>query len=170
MRCCQWLTSTRTLDQRHRSVTDALSQGGAQLFAYGTLQFSAVLDALLGRQPRVSSRCASGWRKARFRYGPYPAPVLLRDSGAVDGLIFHDLSEAEWCLIDAFEHDVYELAEIDVSGLSCWAYVLGDADSIDISEGDWDRDAFFIDHLDAYVDRCKRWKRSYVAERRVRER
>ena len=52
-----------------------------RLFAYGTLQFPEVLDALLERKPTITPGTASGWRAVMLRNRLYPA--LVRDDGAM---------------------------------------------------------------------------------------
>lgn len=59
---------------------DRLAQGPNLLFCYGTLQFDAVLEALLKRIPERTPASAPGYRVAALAGRVYPGLVRAPDS------------------------------------------------------------------------------------------
>jgi gamma-glutamylcyclotransferase (GGCT)/AIG2-like uncharacterized protein YtfP len=140
---------------------DRLSPDAALLFAYGTLQFDAVLEALIGRIPQRVSASAPGWRAASLERRVYPGLVAAPGSAA-PGMLITDLSRREWAILDAFEDDRYDLREValtsDGRGL---AYVWPDGE---VRDEDWDAEQFRARHLQAYAARCARIAPGLAAE------
>ncbi|MFJ4710196.1 gamma-glutamylcyclotransferase family protein [Streptomyces anulatus] len=132
---------------------DRLTPDAATLFAYGTLQFDAVLEALIGRIPKKVSASAPGWRAAALGGRVYPGLVAAPGSVA-PGVLFADLSRREWMILDAFEDDRYDLREVALtSGEQGLAYVWPDGE---VLEEDWDAEQFRARHLGDYAARCAR--------------
>lgn len=139
---------TETSGSRRRLSPDA-----APLFAYGTLQFDAVLEALIGRIPQQVAASAPGWRAASLEGRVYPGLVAAPGSVA-PGVLFIDLSRREWAILDAFEDDRYDLHEVTVaSGGRGLAYIWPDGEVLD---GDWNAEQFRTSHLEEYAARCAR--------------
>ncbi|GGZ73394.1 gamma-glutamylcyclotransferase family protein [Streptomyces echinoruber] len=131
-----------------------LSQDPDVLFCYGTLQFDAVLKALLGRIPERAPACAPGYRAAALEGRVYPGLVVNRFGGAASGVVLTDLSSEEWRILDAFEDERYDLREVLLSnGTSGWAYIWPGGD---VRAEDWDATVFEARHLAAYAARCAR--------------
>ncbi|MEU6612135.1 gamma-glutamylcyclotransferase family protein, partial [Streptomyces shenzhenensis] len=84
-------------------------QGPDLLFCYGTLQFDAVLTALLGRIPERAPASAPGYRAAALEGCVYPGLVIHTFTGSVPGVILTDLTDEEWRILDAFEDERYDL-------------------------------------------------------------
>lgn len=132
---------------------DRLPQGPNMLFAYGTLQFDAVLDALLGRIPQRTPASAPGWRAAALEGRLYPGLVTAPNATA-PGLLLSDLSKEEWAILDAFEDDRYDLAPVALtSGDQGWAYIWPDEQ---VRTENWDAKHFQARHLREYAARCAR--------------
>lgn len=132
---------------------DRLAPDAAILFAYGTLQFDAVLEALVGRIPKQVPASAPGWRAASLEGRVYPGLVAAPGSAA-PGVLFTDLSRREWTILDAFEDDRYDLREVTLtSGERGLAYVWPDGE---VLEEDWDAEQFRTRHLGEYAARCAR--------------
>ncbi|MDX3204751.1 gamma-glutamylcyclotransferase family protein [Streptomyces scabiei] len=133
---------------------DRLSQRPDVLFCYGTLQFDAVLRALLGRVPQQSPASAPGYRAAALEGRVYPGLVAETSAGVASGLVLTDLSNEEWRILDAFEDARYELRELPLSnGEWGWAYIWRGGD---VRVDDWDAAEFEAQHLAAYAARCAR--------------
>ncbi|MEU0942301.1 gamma-glutamylcyclotransferase family protein [Streptomyces canus] len=131
-----------------------LTAGPDILFCYGTLQFDAVLEGLLGRIPARAPASAPGWRAAALEGRVYPGLVHSQHGVSAEGIILTDLSDLEWQILDTFEDDVYELQPLILaSGRSGWAYVWPAGEVLDRN---WDPDAFADAHLQAYAARCAR--------------
>src|ERR1700759_5499341 len=77
---------------------------GLALFAYGTLTFGPVVEALLGRRPLVTPAVAPGWRAARLPGRPYPGLVPAAGGQAAGGALL-GLTAAEWARPDRWEGD-----------------------------------------------------------------
>jgi gamma-glutamylcyclotransferase (GGCT)/AIG2-like uncharacterized protein YtfP len=128
-------------------------QGPDLLFCYGTLQFDAVLEALLKRVPERTPSSAPGYRAAALAGRVYPGLVRAPDSVA-SGVLLTDLNYDEWEILDAFEDVRYELREVALSAdKSGWAYIWRGSD---IQEDDWDAEGFQAQHLEGYATRCAR--------------
>ena len=127
----------------------------ADLFAYGTLRFPDVLEALLGRVPEHSPAIAPGWRVAALDGRVYP--VLVPGDGAAGGVLISGLTTEEWRVIDAYEDDFYELERLTlVDGRPGWAYLTRDRTAalpVDWSPGD-----FTTRHLGAFAGECRAWR------------
>ncbi|MGA5704627.1 gamma-glutamylcyclotransferase family protein [Peterkaempfera bronchialis] len=149
---------TEPINQEARGpVTPArrnrLTDGPEALFVYGTLQFDAVLEALLGRVPPRTPASAQGWRAAALEERVYPGLVAAPNATTL-GLLLTDLSTEEWAILDAFEDDRYDLRKVTLtSGDSGWAYIWADGD---IRAEDWNADDFAARHLQQYAARCAR--------------
>lgn len=142
--------SEKTDPERQARCVTAL---GAPLFTYGTLQFDAVLHALLGRIPERTADSAHGWRAAALDGRLYPGLVAAPGATA-RGLLLTDLSDEEWAVLDAFEDDEYDLREVRLaSGRKSWTYVWADGDG-DVQDADWDAAHFAARHLPVYAAHC----------------
>lgn len=140
---------------------DRLSPDATLLFTYGTLQFDAVLNALIGRIPQRVSASAPGWRAASLEGRVYPGLVAAPGSAAL-GVLLTDLSRREWAILDAFEDDRYDLREVSLtSGGRGLAYVWPDGE---VRDEDWDAEQFRARHLEEYAARCARIAPGLAAE------
>jgi len=87
------------------------------LFAYGTLQDSDILAAVLGRTvpaSALSSAALPGFSIVHYPGRAYPA--LRARSGAVaEGTLIADLRSYDWSALDAFEGDEYRRQTLDVT-------------------------------------------------------
>lgn len=120
------------------------------LFAYGTLRFPQVLQALLGRVPDHSTGTVAGWRTAALDGRVYPALVPAADATA-HGLLLSGVTPEERERLDDFEGQAYELRPVPMTdGRYAWAYVWRDGE---VLEEDWDAADFADQHLTAYAAR-----------------
>ncbi|MFH8642055.1 gamma-glutamylcyclotransferase family protein [Streptomyces goshikiensis] len=136
-----------------RPTRSARLAAGDALFCYGTLQFDAVLNALLSRIPERQPDSAPGWRTAALEGRQYPGLVSSPDTTA-RGLLLTDLTLTEWDILDAFEDTLYDLREVTMaSGRRAWAYVWT---KDEVLTQNWDQASFERKHLPEYVARCAR--------------
>lgn len=96
------------------------------LFAYGTLMWPAILEAVMGRRLAGAPAALAGYQRLRVKGASYPVVVRAADS-AVEGVLYCGLTAAEFQRLDAFEGPEYDRAEIEVAGTKALVYVLGDA-------------------------------------------
>jgi gamma-glutamylcyclotransferase (GGCT)/AIG2-like uncharacterized protein YtfP len=133
---------------------DRLAEGPDVLFCYGTLRFSAVLEALLGRIPARVPASLPGWRAAALEGRVYPGLVISAPDGAADGIVLTDLRSREWKILDAFEDARYELQAVTLSsGTRGWTYVWAHGE---VRPENWDAVEFEALHLPEYAARCAR--------------
>jgi|KBSSwiStaDraftv2_1062776.scaffolds.fasta_scaffold06255_4 gamma-glutamylcyclotransferase (GGCT)/AIG2-like uncharacterized protein YtfP len=129
---------------------------GLALFAYGTLTFGEIVEALLGRALPVTPAVLPGWRVARLPGRPYPG--LVPEPGRVaSGFLIRELAEADWAFLDAWEGAPYRVRQVKpVAGSSpgpgpgMAALTYAWRDLADVEPTDWDPDWFSREWLEAY--------------------
>jgi gamma-glutamylcyclotransferase (GGCT)/AIG2-like uncharacterized protein YtfP len=83
-------------------------------FAYGTLIFPPVLEALLGHE--TSSETAQLPDHAAFTVRGEVYPAAVEEPGTqLKGRLYAGLDDADWNLLDAFEGDLYERTPVHVA-------------------------------------------------------
>jgi gamma-glutamylcyclotransferase (GGCT)/AIG2-like uncharacterized protein YtfP len=120
--------------------------------------------SLIGRIPHYEQAVAPGWQVVCLPQRVYPG--LIPGQGEAVGIVFTDLTDAEWATLDAFEDPAYTLAavrvlvstEIDMDAL---AYIWR-GDHIDQP---WSATDFGHDELTSYLDRCRNWRQRYEQRR-----
>jgi gamma-glutamylcyclotransferase (GGCT)/AIG2-like uncharacterized protein YtfP len=152
-------------DSMSQTTPHRLPEAPAALFAYGTLRFPDVLEALLGRVPEHSPGIVEGWRVAALDGRVYP--VLVPGQGAAGGVLISGLTTEEWHVIDAYEDDFYALEHLTlVDGRQGWAYLTRDGTAL-TRDGtaalpvDWSPGDFTARHLGTFANRCRAWRSSY---------
>lgn len=129
-----------------------LPLGSMPLFTYGTLLFSEVLRALIGRVPESQTASVGGWRVAALKNRTYPG-LVAATGGIAHGRLLTGLSGDEWRLLDNFEDRRYELRQMTLlGGQDSLAYVW--VDDAEACSNTWDIRNFTLTHLGAYVERC----------------
>jgi gamma-glutamylcyclotransferase (GGCT)/AIG2-like uncharacterized protein YtfP len=137
---------------------DRQSVVAGDLFVYGSLRCPEVLEVLLGRVPQGRPATATGWRAAKLMHQIYPG--LTPAEGTAEGIVISDLSEAEWQMLNTFEDPIYDLRRLELSNAdSAWAYVC--SDGTPVSDDNWDIDQFISTQMEAYVTRCRIWRKAY---------
>ncbi len=96
------------------------------LFAYGTLMWTEVLDAVVGCRLHGEPAVVEGFRRLRLAGEHYPA-VLPAPGGRVEGILYRGLSESDFRALDAFEGEEYDRIEIQLGEIAAWLYVLAPA-------------------------------------------
>jgi gamma-glutamylcyclotransferase (GGCT)/AIG2-like uncharacterized protein YtfP len=125
------------------------------LFAYGTLQFPLVLQALLGRVPVLEEAVLPGWRAAALPGRIYPG--LVPGGGRARGQLILGLTAGEWAVLDDFEGPGYARRSVVLeNGRSAWVYVWLDVD--DVEPFDWDAARFAREALPGYLAASRRWR------------
>lgn len=132
------------------------------LFAYGTLMCPDIMAEVSGLQRPVTSATLRGYRRLRVKGEDYPA--LLPDAaGYVPGVIYRDIPEAAWALLDRFEGEMYarlgaqvELADGTVAAAQ--TYVINGCFSGCLEEVEWD----FAEFLCAGKERFRTFYKGYL--------
>ncbi len=128
------------------------------LFAYGTLMFPAVIGEVVGRAPQGRPGLVHGYQ--RLEVAGHSFPGLIADPTAsdvaVNGILYHDLSAAEWQRLDHFEDDFYVLSEISVvtpdgTTIKALAYLVPESARGVLSARPWSEEVFQQTHLRAFL-------------------
>jgi len=144
---------------RHSGQRERLAVEPADLFAYGTLQFPGVLQALLGRIPEHAPGTVPGWRVAALVARTYPGMVPAGQATA-SGVLISGLSPGDWRLIDTYEQDFYELRQLTLAdGRRGWTYAW--VNHAEVASHDWSAPDFAARHLADFTERCRAWRRRY---------
>jgi len=112
------------------------------LFAYGTLMCPDIMAEVSGLQRPVTPANLRGYRRLRVTGEDYPA--LLPDAaGAVAGVIYQDIPETAWALLDRFEGEMYVRAGAQVeladgTNAAAQTYVINGCFSSCLEEIEWD--------------------------------
>ncbi|MDR4462246.1 MAG: gamma-glutamylcyclotransferase [Nitrospirales bacterium] len=138
------------------------------LFAYGTLQFPEVMEAVTGRVfPWVEAE-APGFAQFCLADRIYPG-MVAREGALTQGRVYTALSHQIWECLDRFEDPIYrrellEVYRIDGFKMSAYAYVLPVAQQRLLSSERWQMDWFSDVHLDGYVSRCRLYYEAMTSE------
>lgn len=132
------------------------------LFAYGTLMCPDIMTEVSGLQRPVTFATLRGYRRLRVKGEDYPA--LVPDMvGLVTGVIYRDITEAAWILLDRFEGEMYarvgaqvELADGTVAAVQ--TYVVNGGFGACLEEVEWD----FAEFLDSGKERFRMSYRGYL--------
>jgi gamma-glutamylcyclotransferase (GGCT)/AIG2-like uncharacterized protein YtfP len=129
------------------------------LFAYGTLIFPEVLEAITGRWRRPQNATLPGYARYRLKRHIYPA-IIPKPGAAVHGVLYRNLDKAALTALDRFEDTCYERVRVRVMTARgprpAFAYVLPAARRHLLDEREWDPGRFRARHLARYLARCRR--------------
>lgn len=136
-----------------------------QIFVYGTLSFSEILSALLGRKVVGIPAKISGYKRIRVKDKVYPG--LIAFDGEVEGVFHEQLSKEEVALLDAFEDDFYErIAAVVTSpkgeGITASTYIIPKENLAFATDELWDRNAFAKRYLGKYSDMVRQYRENYL--------
>jgi len=127
----------------------------ATLFAYGTLEFPELMQALIGQQVRAAAATLHGYRRGLLVGRRYPGIVASPDDDVV-GSVYYDLGNTALQAIDEFEAEEYERIEVDVvrsdgRSVTAYAYVVHPRFHDLVSSQPWDAQDFRARHLADYL-------------------
>ena len=116
------------------------------LFAYGTLMCPDIMAEVSGLHRSVTSATLRGYRRLRVKGEDYPA--LLPDAtGFVPGVIYRDIPESAWILLDRFEGEMYARVRAqaefaDGTATAVETYVINGCFSGCLEDVEWDFSEF----------------------------
>jgi hypothetical protein len=132
------------------------------LFAYGTLQFPEVLQALLRRLPDREPAQVTGWRVAALGRGRNYPGLVPAPGATTEGMLITGLTAEEWQLIDLYEDDFYDLQQLTLtdnrSGLT-YTWIANDQ----VVPADWSAQSFADLYLAEFTQWCQTWRDRYDA-------
>lgn len=126
------------------------------LFAYGTLMAPQIIGRIIGRLPESAPAHALGFQRFRVKDRSFPGIVRTDNpEDRVDGLLYLDISPAEWMLLNAYEDDFYALEDITIhtGALTPIArtYLVPPGSSHVLSDQSWDYGLFLKNDLPNYL-------------------
>lgn len=127
------------------------------LFAYGTLMWTEVLESVIGRPLAGVPATLAGYRRIRMRGVHYPAVVSSRND-EVAGVLYDGLSEADFRNLDRFEGEEYERLTVRVAASEAEVYVLSDAWMHLAEDRPWHPEDLKAEHLAAFRAEYKGWR------------
>ena len=116
------------------------------LFAYGTLMWPEVLQAIIGRRIEGEPAVLKGYQRLRVKGAHYPVIVPSAEH-AVEGKLYVGLSKRELGALDAFEGEEYDRNTVRVGGMRAQAYVLSPEWRHVASSEPWEPEQFKPEHF-----------------------
>lgn len=133
-----------------------------KIFVYGTLQLGEVMEAVVGRRFDGAPARLPGHRRRRVHARTYPAIVQARDE-STDGVVFSGVDDESLVRLDAFEGSLYVREWVTLeTGDGAWAYVIAPENEHLLSDQPWDPEEFRLEHGEAFLEECKRWREEGV--------
>lgn len=129
-----------------------------KLFAYGTLMWPEVLQAVVGRRLYGIPAVLSGFERKRVKGELYPALVASQPGDVVEGILYLDLAEEEFRYLDRFEGEEYDRQTVRIGKAHAQVYVLADAWLHRADTRAWHPEDMQTDRLEAF---CLAYKSGY---------
>ena len=136
------------------------------LFAYGTLAFPEVMEAVLGVVVPSEPARIHGW--ARYRVGGEQYPGLVACTGVVTtGTLYPCCEPAALSVLDDFEGDLYDRVELLVepnlreSELAN-VYVISADRSARLTRESWSPEDYRALHLESFLMQCHEFRRFFI--------
>ena len=118
----------------------------AALFVYGTLMCEDIFEQVAGSSPRAQKATLKDFRRFAIKNEHYPG-VINQQGSQVEGLVYDDVSERSWALLDRFEGDMYSRQEVNVhldngNTMDAFVYVVKPEYTHLMENSDWSYDRF----------------------------
>lgn len=141
---------------------------GTSLFAYGSLQLDAVMEAVTGRRFRGRPAVLTGHRRRLLAGRSYPG-VMADPGESTRGVLFEGLDGEALEILDLFEDDAYARRRCVVhcdgvprSGV--FVYVIRDACADLMTDDAWDLSAFRDRSLSRFLEQCRAFRVEALAD------
>jgi gamma-glutamylcyclotransferase (GGCT)/AIG2-like uncharacterized protein YtfP len=136
-----------------------VSSDGARVFAYGTLAFPDVMEAVTGVAFASEPATLDGFARRRVFGAVYPG-VRAEAGATLDGVLYRGVDERSLARLDRFEGALYERRLLAVrvargDRWDAWVYVVPDALAHRLANEAWDPERFRREHLAPYLARCR---------------
>lgn len=135
------------------------------LFAYGTLQFPAIIAAVTGRTPTGMRAVLDGYARFSVHDQPFPG-IVPSEAHQVEGILYTDVTSAERQRVDIFEGEPYHRETVTVglpedgTRIEAITYVIRPRWRMILTPSSWDPDAFAHHWHDTYVERVTNARRA----------
>ena len=132
-----------------------MSESDYKLFCYGTLEIPEIMRAVTGANFDCQPAVLPNYARFQVRQAEYPGIVAEPDSETV-GTLFTGIDEKTIEMLDAYEGDLYERANVMVQTreggeVEAVAYVVPDRNKHHLTRQPWNRGAFRQQHYSQYL-------------------
>lgn len=130
-----------------------------ELFVYGTLIFTQVMEAVTGRQHEGQIAKLHNFAAYKVVGDVYPG-IWRLEGVTTDGILYQDISREDLEILDRYEGEEFHRELLDVETEDgdihrAWVYTFRPAYHHLLSEKPWNAEYFNEDELEAYVARLK---------------
>jgi gamma-glutamylcyclotransferase (GGCT)/AIG2-like uncharacterized protein YtfP len=129
------------------------------VFTYGTLMFSEVWQAVVGREFATVEATATGYAIYRVRDAVFPGIIAAGERDAVRGVVYLDVDPTSITRLDLFEDDFYRRESLwlscdDGGRRAADAYVVPEQNRGVLTSETWQADRFVASGgLDTFIRR-----------------
>jgi gamma-glutamylcyclotransferase (GGCT)/AIG2-like uncharacterized protein YtfP len=129
------------------------------VFTYGTLMFSEVWQAVVGREFATVEATATGYAIYRVRDAVFPGIIAAGERDAVRGVVYLDVDPTSITRLDLFEDDFYRRESLwlscdDGGRRAADAYVVPEENRGVLTSETWQADRFVASGgLDTFIRR-----------------
>lgn len=85
----------------------------ASIFVYGTLMCADIFQLVSRYKPAAQKATLKGYRRFAIKYEYYPG-VIEKKGFEVEGLVYDNVPEKSWGLLDSFEGEMYTRKKVKV--------------------------------------------------------
>jgi gamma-glutamylcyclotransferase (GGCT)/AIG2-like uncharacterized protein YtfP len=128
------------------------------LFVYGTLMCQEIFEKVAGIVPNARKATLKGFRRFSVKNEYYPG-VVGQQGFQVEGLLYDNLSEESWVLLDNFEGDMYRRQGVEIQledgrMIDAFVYVVKQEYTYMIGVDDWSFERFVALGKDQFIRDC----------------
>ena len=133
------------------------------LFAYGTLQFPEVIEAVCGRNFSGEPARLPGFVRLRIEGQSYPG-IRAQEGGVTEGILYSGVDSDAISLLDRFEGGQYVRRSLLVETADgrkgrAAVYVVAEEHLADLSGEPWDPEVFRNQDLVSFLAEFSGWQR-----------
>lgn len=126
------------------------------LFAYGTLMDARVFERVVGAKYESCQAVLTGYERFAFANECYPGIVPSNHENAIRGVLYLNIQQHHWLLLDNYESSMYKRVNVLVntlvkSTIEADTYVVEPPFRNRLVNKPWDFDEFVANHLDKYL-------------------
>ena len=125
------------------------------VFTYGSLMYPRVWERVVSGRYRSVRGTVRGFERRRISGEVYPALVRGAPEGAVEGVLYLEVSEADVAALDRFEGEPYARVEVVVDGADGSSYPASTylyLDAARVEEAPWEAGRFEGEDLAYFLD------------------
>ena len=116
------------------------------LFAYGTLMCEDIMLAVTGQRFRRIAGFLHDYQRRTMKGEVYPG-LIPKPGGIVEGIVYRDVSDVAWVVLDTFEGEMYQRQIVcvrlaDGRSIEAYAYLIGPGFENRLGSSEWDFEKF----------------------------